>query len=144
QRGLIGALRLTPPEAGVVLPHEDVMPEVVADRAALMRTTAANLEPLLLSYRGDATTGAGAGAAAVVERATGRAPLLALTASDGTAHRLWAVTDRAEIATATRDLARLRALISDGHHRWATCLRLAAEHRGRPPWDASLVVLVDT
>src|SRR4051812_15074107 len=35
QRGLIGALRLTPPAERVVLPHEDVMPGPVADRAAL-------------------------------------------------------------------------------------------------------------
>src|SRR4051812_15888758 len=55
QRGIIGALRLSAPDDGVVLPHEDVMPHVVADRAALMRATSANLEPLLLTYRGDGT-----------------------------------------------------------------------------------------
>ncbi|MGP3967559.1 DUF1015 family protein [Streptomyces sp. 6N223] len=141
QRGLIGALRLTPPRQGVVLPHEDVMPEVVADRASLMRSTAANLEPLLLSYRSD---GRLAGAAAVVEAAAGRTPLLEFRAGDGIRHRLWAVTDPAGIAEATGDLARRRALIADGHHRWATCLRLAQEHGGRPPWDRGLVLLVDT
>ncbi|MGK5530426.1 DUF1015 family protein [Streptomyces sp. URMC 129] len=138
QRGLIGALRLTPPEDGVVLPHEDVIPEVVADRAALMRATAANLEPLLLSYRH------GAAAAGVVERAAGGTPLLATTTSDGTEHRLWPVTDPAELDAAIEDLAHHRALIADGHHRWATYLRLAAEHGHRPPWDRGLVLLVDT
>ncbi|MCL7021348.1 DUF1015 domain-containing protein, partial [Vibrio vulnificus] len=53
QRGVIGALSLTGPGDGTVLPHEDVMPDVVADRAALTRATAANLEPLLLSYRAE-------------------------------------------------------------------------------------------
>ncbi|WP_326599759.1 DUF1015 domain-containing protein [Streptomyces sp. NBC_01803] len=138
QRGLIGALRLTRPEDGVVLPHEDVIAEVVADRAALMRATAANLEPLLLSYRD------GAGAAAVVERAVSRTPLSATTTADGTEHRLWPVTDPAELDAAIEDLARHRALIADGHHRWATYLRLADEHGGRPPWDRGLVLLVDT
>lgn len=142
QRGLIGALRLSPPEAGVVLPHEGVLPEVVADRAALTRATAANLEPLLLSYRGDGT--ADAGPAAVVERAAARPPVLATTTEDGFAHRLWPVTDPAEIAEAAAGLAHHRALISDGHHRWATYLRLAAEHGHRPPWDRGLVLLVDT
>ena len=33
QRGLIGAVRLSPPEAGVVLPHEDVSPGPVAGQA---------------------------------------------------------------------------------------------------------------
>jgi uncharacterized protein (DUF1015 family) len=141
QRGLIGALRLSPPAEGVVLPHEDVMPEVVADRASLMRATAANLEPLLLSYR---SGGRITGAAAVIERATADVPLLAITTEDGARHQLWAVTDPAEVAEAVADLAPRRALSGDGHHRWATCLRLAAEHGGRPPWDRSLVLLVDT
>ncbi|MGY1455880.1 DUF1015 family protein [Streptomyces sp. SS8] len=146
QRGLIGALRLTPPEEGLVLPHEDVMPEVVEDRAALMRETAANLEPLLLSYRGDGTA---TGATAVIERTTGRPPLLSTTTEDGFSHRLWAVTDAREIAEAGRDLSRRQALIADGHHRWATYLRLRSERVGgatgrRGFWDHGLVLLVDT
>ncbi|WDM16273.1 DUF1015 domain-containing protein [Streptomyces lavenduligriseus] len=59
QRGIIGTLRVTEPAEGVVLPHEDVMPPVVADRAALMRATRANLEPLLLTYRGDGVRASG-------------------------------------------------------------------------------------
>ncbi|RKN43710.1 DUF1015 family protein [Streptomyces hoynatensis] len=142
QRGLLGALRLTAPEEGVVLPHEDVLPEVVAERAALTRATAANLEPLLLSYRGDGTDpDPGALTDQVAER---RPALLALTGRDGTAHRLWRLADPAEQATLARGLARHRALIADGHHRWATSLRLRAEHGAEPPWDRALVLLVDT
>ncbi|MET8578448.1 DUF1015 domain-containing protein [Streptomyces sp. NPDC005012] len=144
QRGLIGALRLSDPEEGVVLPHEDVMPHVVADRAALMRATSANLEPLLLSYRGDGD-GEARGAAAVVEAAAGREPLLSTVTEDGVAHRLWAVTDPAEQAAARRDLSRRTALIADGHHRWATYLRLRDSHLPDPgPWDSGLVLLVDS
>ncbi|MCC9708501.1 DUF1015 domain-containing protein [Streptomyces sp. MNU76] len=141
QRGLIGALRLSEPSAGVVLPHEDVIPHVIADRAALMRATGTNMEPLLLTYRGD---GAGAGATAVVERTTERAPLLATTTEDGFSHRLWTVTDPADLAEIQSDLARHQALIADGHHRWATYLRLRTEHPSPSPWDYGLVLLVDT
>ncbi|GHE78232.1 DUF1015 domain-containing protein [Streptomyces griseoaurantiacus] len=141
QRGLIGALRLSEPSDGLVLPHEDVMPHVVADRADLMRATRANLEPLLLTYRGEGGT---TGAHAVVERATGRPPLLSTTTEDGFGHRLWAVTDPADIAEARADLAGHQALIADGHHRWATYLRLRAEHPAPGPWDFGLVLLVDT
>ncbi|WP_405466400.1 DUF1015 domain-containing protein [Streptomyces jietaisiensis] len=141
QRGLIGALRLSEPSDGLVLPHEDVMPHVVADRADLMRATRTNLEPLLLTYRGKGGT---TGAHAVVERATGRPPLLSTTTEDGFGHRLWAVTDPADIAEARADLAGHQALIADGHHRWATYLRLRAEHPAPGPWDFGLVLLVDT
>jgi uncharacterized protein (DUF1015 family) len=141
QRGVIGTLRLSDPADGVVLPHEDVMPHVIADRAALMRATSANLEPLLLTYRGN---GSGSGAAAVIERAAARPPLLSTTTEDGIGHRLWAVTDPAELSDVQKDLGRHQALIADGHHRWATYLRLRAEHPSPSPWDYGLVLLVDT
>ncbi len=138
QRGIIGTLRVSEPAEGVVLPHEDVMPPVVADRAALMRATRANLEPLLLTYRGDGA------AADVVDRTADRPPLLATTTEDGFHHRLWSVTDPGELARIQTDLAGRQALIADGHHRWATYRRLRAEHPLPSPWDYGLVLLVDT
>ncbi|MFF4268218.1 DUF1015 family protein [Streptomyces virginiae] len=141
QRGVIGALALSAADAGIVLPHEDVMPDVVTDRAGLMRATSANLEPLLLTYRGDDP---GTGAAAVVERTARLAPLLSTTTEDGFQHRLWAITDPAELATVTADLSHRQALIADGHHRWATYLRLQEEHGSPTAWDFGLVLLVDT
>ncbi|KMO96310.1 DUF1015 family protein [Streptomyces roseus] len=141
QRGVIGALALSKPDAGIVLPHEDVMPDVVSDRAGLMRAASANLEPLLLTYLGgDPATGA----TAVVERTATRPPLLATTTEDGFRHRLWAITDPAELAAVTSDLGHRQALIADGHHRWATYLRLQEEHPSPTEWDFGLVLLVDT
>ncbi|MBA4865742.1 DUF1015 domain-containing protein [Streptomyces sp. PSKA54] len=150
QRGVIGALRLTEAAEGIVLPHEDVMPHIVADRAALMRATAANLEPLLLTYRGNGTAQGMTGVngngstSAVVERTVLSPPLLATTTEDGFSHRLWAVTDPADVGQIRSDLARHQAVIADGHHRWATYLRLRAEHPSPGPWDFGLVLLVDT
>ncbi len=140
QRGLIGALRLD----GPVLPHEDVIDEVVEDRAALMGAAAANFEPLLLSYRGRNSAN---GATAVIERVAEGTPLLATTTEDGFTHRLWAVTDPADLAAIDDDLARRQALIADGHHRWATYQRLYEQQPGAgaaSPWASGLVLLVDT
>ncbi|WP_405819121.1 DUF1015 domain-containing protein [Streptomyces sp. NBC_00838] len=163
QRGVIGALALSAPAEGVVLPHEDVMPDIVEDRAALMRATATNLEPLLLTYRGGedgsqdgtaGTTGTSgvsgvsgvSGTTAVIERTALREPLLSTTTEDGFSHRLWSVTDPAELAEIEDDLADRQALIADGHHRWATYLRLREEHPASAagPWAYGLVLLVDT
>ncbi|CDR12148.1 DUF1015 family protein [Streptomyces iranensis] len=164
QRGLIGALRLSPREEGIVLPHEDVMPHIVEDRADLMRATAAHLEPLLLAYRGNGngngasgngTSGNGAsgngaagqgtgGAAQVIERAILREPLLSTTTEDGVDHHLWRVTNPADLVEVSTDLRHHQALIADGHHRWATYLRLREERREPGPWDFGLVLLVDT
>ncbi|MEU8852507.1 DUF1015 domain-containing protein [Streptomyces sp. NPDC048564] len=141
QRGIIGALRVTEPSEGLVLPHEDVMPHVVADRAALMRATSANLEPLLLTYRGNGTA---TDTTAVIERTVEGPPLFATTTEDGFSHRLWSITDPADLARVQSDLALRQALIADGHHRWATYRRLRAEHGSPSPWDYGLVLLVDT
>ncbi|MEW1870649.1 DUF1015 domain-containing protein [Streptomyces caelestis] len=144
QRGVIGALRVSDPDERLVLPHEDVMPHVVADRADLMRATSANLEPLLLTYRGDGDGGPAAVTADLVERTAGRRPLLATTTEDGFHHRLWSVTDPVDLAAVQRELSGHQALIADGHHRWATYRRLRAEHSSPGPWDHGLVLLVDT
>lgn len=144
QRGIIGALRVSDPGERLVLPHEDVMPHIVADRAELMRATSANLEPLLLTYRGDEGDGRVASTAALIERTAGQRPLLATTTEDGFHHRLWSVTDPADLAAIQGELAGHQALIADGHHRWATYRRLRAEHPSPSAWDHGLVLLVDT
>jgi hypothetical protein len=61
QRGLIGALRLVPPQAGIVLPHEDTSPGPVAERLTLMEATQANLEPIFLLYDGHDAPGGASG-----------------------------------------------------------------------------------
>ena len=90
--GLVGALDLQPPDAGVVLPHEDVIAGIVADRLAMMTASEANLEPILLVYDGAGAT------REVIDKARASVPLVDVAASDGTTHRLWAITDEAELA----------------------------------------------
>jgi uncharacterized protein (DUF1015 family) len=171
QRGIIGLVRLGSPESAGILPHEGVMPGLVAGRRELMAATQANLEPIFLIYdgeqasdgdaaHGDAAHGDAAhGDAAhgdAAETATGvmdrvvteRAPLVAITTEDGVTHRLWRLGDPAEQAAIAADLAGRRALIADGHHRYAAYLDLQAEMRasglGAGPWDYGLAFLVDS
>ena len=145
QRGLIGALRLIPPEAGIVLPHEDVMPGPVSGRRQLMEATQANLEPIFLLYDGSRP---GAATRLVEDVATTRKPLVEALTKDAVQHRLWAVTDPAEIAAVAADLAPRQALIADGHHRYAAYRQLQARRRDageqHGPWDYGLALLVDS
>jgi uncharacterized protein (DUF1015 family) len=160
QRGLIGALQLTPLGAGPVLPHEDVIPGPVAGRRQLMEATGANLEPIFLLYDGpDGPSAAddlggpggpteGFTAWLIAEVAERREPLLSVDTDDGIRHRLWAVTDFTEQDAIAADLAARQALIADGHHRYAAYLQLQARKRtegaGAGPWDAGLALLVDS
>ena len=143
QRGLVGGIGLSRPETGIVLPHEHVFPGPVEDRLRLMTATQANLEPIFLLYDG----GGPAGAIVDDTAAAGR-PLAEAWTSAHTRHRLWAVTDPALLDAIAADLAPRRALIADGHHRYATYLKLrdryhAAGH-GAGPWDYGLTLLVDS
>ncbi|MGA4545907.1 DUF1015 family protein [Uniformispora flossi] len=144
QRGLIGALALGGREGNpAVLPHEDVMPGPVADRTDIMNATQANPEPILLAYSGD-----GPASDAIDAACADGPPLLDTRTPDGTEHRLWAITDPDTLAGIRADLATRRALIADGHHRWAGYRRLRemarAAGRGPGAWDRGLVLLVDT
>jgi len=143
QRGLIGALRLLPPEAGVVLPHENVAPGPVAGRLALMEATQANLEPIFLLYDGSAAGSPGV-TARIIAGAIRAVPLVDADADDGLRHRLWAITDPADLAAIATDLASRQALIADGHHRYAAYRQLQARCGGPGPWDHGLALLVDS
>ncbi|HST50238.1 DUF1015 family protein [Jatrophihabitans sp.] len=138
-RGLLGAVELRDPEDGVILPHENTMAGPVSDRLALMTATEANLEPIFLVYDG------GGPASELVASVGEQQPISSATTPDGVRHRLWAVTDPAAHAAVADDLAGRRALIADGHHRYATYRQLQADHSGEPgPWDRGLTLLVDT
>jgi uncharacterized protein (DUF1015 family) len=143
QRGLLGALALVPFDAGIVLPHENTMAGVVADRLALMEATQADLEPIFLVY-----DGSGGVTADIVERTVAQDPLAEAVTDDGVQHRLWAISDPEALAAVQADLLGRKAVIADGHHRYTTYLqRQAARHEsgdGPGPWDRGLVLLVDT
>jgi uncharacterized protein (DUF1015 family) len=141
QRGLLGALALTPAEDGIVLPHEDTMKGPVADRLALYTAVRADLEPIFLVYDGG---GAASRAVADVE---GTPPLVDAVLGDGLRHRLWALTDPQLLEEVAADLHPRTAVIADGHHRYATYLQRQADAHaagaGDGPWDAGLTFLVD-
>lgn len=139
-RGLLGAVRLDP-SGEVILPHENTMAGPVADRLALMTATEANVEPIYLVYDG------GGPASALVAGVDDLEPVAVAQTPDGITHTLWAVTDSAAQDAVAADLAPRKALIADGHHRYATYLemqrRFTAE-RGPGPWDRGLTLLVDS
>jgi len=144
QRGLVGALGLSPAEDGIVLPHENTIARAVGDRLALYTAVDADLEPIFLVY-----DGGGAAAQAVASAGTSEGPPLVLDAvlADGLRHRVWALTEPGVLTAVAADLLPRRALIADGHHRYATYLQRQAERHeagdGPGPWDFGLCFLVD-
>jgi uncharacterized protein (DUF1015 family) len=141
QRGLVGALELTPAEDGIVLPHENTMAGPVADRLALLAATEVDLEPIFLVYDGG-------GAATAAVAGVDELPALVTVDGGGARHRLWRLDDEEQLAAIAADLAPRRALIADGHHRYATYLRYQQQRHqqgdGPGAWDRGLAFLVDS
>ena len=153
QRGIISLVRLGPPETAGILPHEGVMPGLVADRKALMAATRANLEPIFLIYdregAGTRPDEAGPTTTEIIDHvAAEHTPIVSITTEDGVNHRLWRLGHPDEQDAILADLAGRRALIADGHHRYAAYLDLQADKRasglGAGPWDYGLAFLVDS
>lgn len=124
--GVVGALALSPPGQGDVLPHERTMPKPRGDRLELLRATRANLDPVW-----------------VLSMAPGLSDLLALgdnpaSASciddDGVEHCLVPLPDDVA-ARVSETVGSAPVVIADGHHRYETALAFSEEnlgHRGHP------------
>ncbi|MEQ6902154.1 DUF1015 family protein [Nocardioides sp. YIM 152588] len=139
-RGLVGALdvsrRALRPEDRVVLPHEGIHPaqaDELADRMAEMQL---NPAPILLVHHGSPA----------LRDLTGKVmtgdPDHDFTDRSAQQHRLWAITDPDTLEQIAAEVATSRALIADGHHRYAAYLRLQQRGIG-PGYDFGLAMLVD-
>jgi uncharacterized protein (DUF1015 family) len=129
--GWLGAVSLRPPGSAAVLPHEDTFAPAVAGRAALLAATHTDLEPIVLAHDPDPTV------AELTRLTRAGAPSLEVADPDGVVHRLWRVTDPSTLDRLTRALAGTRAVIADGHHRFAAAREhLASGLRGANGTDS--------
>jgi uncharacterized protein (DUF1015 family) len=139
-RGLVGALdishRAATTDERAVIPHEGIHPDQVTDLAHRMSSWQLNPAPILLVHRGPA------GVRAVVDKTLASAPRLEYVDRSDQQHRLWRVTEAGDVEALNDALATSRALIADGHHRYAAYLRMQQEQPGGPQ-DRGLVMLVD-
>ena len=139
-RGLVGALdisrRATAPDQVAVFPHEGIHPVQADELANRMAEMEMNPAPILLVHHGPAAV------RDLLRRVRSRKPDHAFHDRGQQHHRVWAIRDADELATLQVALEPSRALIADGHHRYAAYLRLQQRHPGAAT-DAGLAMLVD-
>ncbi len=136
--GVLGALTLSRPDEGEILPHEHTTPKAKSDRLDLLRGTRANLSAIwgLSLARGlsDLLDVDGP-------------PFQSWTDEDGTLHETWRISDPAQLAAIAASIASQPLVIADGHHRYETSLayrdeRRSADHTGGEA-DATLCYVVE-
>ena len=108
---------------GAIKKHELTRQDKEEDRMRHVRITDANIEPVFLAYRDNATL------AELIRKYAERQPVYDFIAPiDGFGHRLRLVDDDDDIATITAEFAAMPALyIADGHHRTAAAARVGEE-----------------
>lgn len=144
-RGLVGALdvsrRAAHPDDRAVLPHEGIHPIQADELADRMDEMQLNPAPILLVHQGTERL------RRVLAEIARREPDHAFTDRGGQEHRIWAERSPETLAAIAEELAESRALIADGHHRYAAYLRLQRRRAGQPdgprPTDLGLAMLVD-
>lgn len=138
--GIVAALELEELGEGGVFGHEKTRPGPKADRLALMRTTAANMEPLWFF-----ASGAMDGFKELVEELEQMAPLADVTDPQGVRHRAWQLSGD-QAAAMTKVVGDTPLVVADGHHRYETSLTYRNERRatdGAGPWDSTLAIISD-
>ena len=110
----------------MVYPHEGIHPEQSAELAHRMSEMEMNPAPILLVHRGPEA------ARQCVHDVIATPPDHQFTDRAEHRNRIWAVRDPERLADLATALAPSRALIADGHHRYAAYLRMQESHVGHP------------
>jgi uncharacterized protein (DUF1015 family) len=135
--GVLGALELSPPGEGGILPHEHTTPKAKSDRLQLLRATGVQLSPIWgLSPAGGLTD--------LLD--LGRPPLASWADDDGVTHSVWVVDDEARQREITTLVASEPVVIADGHHRYETSLAYRDERRaadGPGAYDLVMTYVVE-
>jgi uncharacterized protein (DUF1015 family) len=137
--GVMGALELSTPDEGRVLPHEHTMGKPKGDRLQLLRACRANLSPVWGLSLAEGLSELCQVAGPPVARATDE---------DGVHHRLWRITQPGVLTAITDAVASAPVMIADGHHRYETALAYRDERRAstgeaRGDFEALLALVVE-
>jgi uncharacterized protein (DUF1015 family) len=118
--GVLGALELSRPGEGGILPHEHTTPKAKSDRLNLLRGTDANVSAVWALSPAE-----GLSALLVVDHP----PILCWTDDTGVTHELWIVDDPTRIDAIRTAVGGEPVVIADGHHRYETSLAYRDEQR---------------
>src|SRR4051812_13501382 len=121
--GVFGALELSRPGEGGILPHEHTTPKAKSDRLRLLEATRANLSAVW-------GLSPAAGLSQLVE--VDDRPEAAWTDEDGVEHALWVITDPDRVEAISARVGSEAVVIADGHHRFETSLAYRDAQRSDP------------
>ena len=105
-----------------VRPHEQTLSGPKADRLNLLKATKGQVGQVFMLYSDPAKT-----IDAILDRAQQSDELLSYTDGDEVTHRLFAITDPADVSAIVETMAPQEVFIADGHHRYETAVEYYAQ-----------------
>ena len=114
---------------GVIKKHELTRKDKEEDRMKHVRVNNANMEPVFFAYPDNKVL------LAIIDKYAKTTPEYDFIAPiDGFGHKLWVISDKADIKAITDEFARIPSLyIADGHHRSAAAALVGAEKASQDP-----------
>ena len=119
RRGFFALVKAEPYASREILPHERTLSGPKVDRHKLFVATGAALSPVFLLFEDPDGV-----ARPAIEASQ---ELASFTTDDGIEHRLGRINDPATLQRVTESLQKQPLLIADGHHRYETTVKYAAE-----------------
>lgn len=146
-RGILALVKIEDLGKGVY-PHEATHSKPKADRLDLMRSCLANISPIYSLYNSPARV-----TSQIIEGIED-APYLTAHDTDGATHKLYKISDEAQIRLITAELCDKPIFIADGHHRYEVALEFRNEMRRKmdasqcpgeeqKPWDYVMMFLAN-
>jgi uncharacterized protein (DUF1015 family) len=123
-RGFIALVKLEEFEKGMILPHEETLPEAIRDRFQLLKECRVNFSQIFTLYsdpekRIDRLLEGGL-----------EAPIIDIKGEDGIRHRVWKIGNPKVIEEIRKEMKGKKLFIADGHHRYSTALIFRDKMRG--------------
>ena len=114
---------------GVIKKHELTQKDKEEDRMKHVRVNNANIEPVFFAYPDNKVL------LGIIDKYAKKTPEYDFIAPiDGFGHKLWVISDKADIKAITDEFARIPSLyIADGHHRSAAAALVGAEKASQNP-----------
>jgi uncharacterized protein (DUF1015 family) len=106
-----------------VRPHEQILSGPLADRLNLLRATQARFGLVFMLYEDSQNI-----ADKAIQRVIVNEPLIDFIDDDAVRHRIFAMTDKNDIASIAKVMREKTCVIADGHHRYTTALIYAKEN----------------
>ncbi|MBR6537035.1 MAG: DUF1015 domain-containing protein [Lachnospiraceae bacterium] len=128
QTGIVACASIDDYMNNVIKKHENTRADKEEDRIRHVDTCNAQTGPIFLAYRRNETI------YTVVAKTKGNAPLYDFTSEDGISHRVFVISDPADVAAVSDAFDSIDSIyIADGHHRAASAVKVGLKRRLENP-----------